>query len=230
MRPTLVAAIVVVVVIAAGIAAYSVGSTGSTASSSGTSTSNDHSSSLGSSVSISSSAIEPTVQYPLVWGPNPLSVCDAGAFCISAMIGFSSQQGTNNDTLTSATSTVEHNETFIVRGFTTTVIRSGQTYTNYVVEADALVQDAVTGLNATGPNGPVIGGGCYIPPTGFTDCLISAPYDPSVPSGHAYKVTVFVRGVSALPCLSQPCPSNTIANSSQLLAPPSPTITVPPAQ
>jgi hypothetical protein len=215
MRATWIVA--VVVVIAAGIAVYSVDGVGSAASNS-TSTSSSSSSTTQSSA----------VQYPLVWAPSPLSVCEASAFCINATLGFSGQQMTDTGTSVSVTSTVEDNATFIVRGFTTTVIRSGQTYANYVVDAAAFIQDAATGQNATGPNGiPLIGSSCTISPTGFTHCLVGAPYLPSVPSGHAYKVTVFVRGVSSLPCLSMPCPSNTMAQQSQLLAPPSPPLIVP---
>jgi len=193
---------------------------------------NAHSSSLGSSaVSISgSSAIQPAVQYPLVWAPNPLSACEAGAFCINATLGFSGQPGTTNNNTSSATTIIGSNATTIVISSTTTIIRSSETdwvfpspATSYFVTLFAFVQDAVTGQNATIPRGyTVVGSGCYIQPTGLTHCLVSAPYLPVVPSGHPYKVTVFVTQADT-PCslqkANEPC-------SSQLLAPPSPTITV----
>ena len=95
--------------------------------------------------------------------------------------------------------------------------------TGYLVSAFAFVQDAVTGQNATtpSPNGPVFGSSCNIQPTGFTHCYVAAPYGPSVPSGHPYKVTVFVTN-DYMPCSLQKA---NLQCTSQLLAPNS-TITV----
>jgi hypothetical protein len=160
---------------------------------------------------------------------------DEFPFCLRATLGYSAQQATNNnnDTSTTATTTTESNATFIVRGFTTTVIRNGETYTHPLVVINAFIQDAVTGQNATVADAfsnygvPLIGGSCEIPATGFTTCQILSHSLPYVPAGHPYKVTVFVTGPSALPCLSEPCPPNTIAHSWPMEAPPSPPIIVP---
>jgi hypothetical protein len=87
--------------------------------------------------------------------------------------------------------------------------------TSYPVDVFAFVQDAVTGQNATTPGGgPFVGSGCYIRPTGFTDCIVGAPYVPGVPTGH-FKVTVFVTRQGA----------GTMFDSYTMLAPPSPAIT-----
>ena len=202
MRPTWIATIIAVVAVA-GIAAYSVEDIGSTPSSSGTSTPDDSSSSLASSTSSSSviqSSNQSTVQYPLVWGPTPLSVCEGPAFCINATLAFPGQQATNGTS--SATTVTEGNATTIVRDSTTTVVQGVSTtwvfpspVTTYPVAVTAFVRDAVTGQNATTntPSGtPVISNSCDIQPTGVTHCLVGAPYVPSVPSGHPYDVTVFV--------------------------------------
>jgi hypothetical protein len=90
------------------------------------------------------------------------------------------------------------------------------------VDIWAFVQDAITGQNATNPVGaPVVASGCYIQPTGFTQCIVGAPYTPVAPSAPHYKVTLFVT-TSDMPCsLKVPellCPA-------ELLAPPSPTVT-----
>jgi hypothetical protein len=148
------------------------------------------SSSLGSSSVFSSSRStvqqSSAVQYPLAWGPNPLTACAGIAFCINATLGISGQ------------------------------------LTSYSLTLSAFVQDAVTGQNATTPSGsPVVESGCDIQPTGFTHCIIGAPYLPVVPSGDPYKVTVFVTQ-NYLPCSLQKADE---LCSSQLLAPPSPTVT-----
>jgi hypothetical protein len=206
-------ATIVVVVVAAGIAAYWEDSVGSTVSSSRISTPSVQSSFL-SSVSSSdsttiqsssasngsrstnqSSTIQQTsaAQYPLVWGSNPPSECDQGIVCINVTLGFSGQAATTNNT------------------------------GSYDVTLSAFIQDAVTGQNATTPGtgGPVVQSGCYIQPVGFTNCTVYAPYSPGVPSGHPYRVTVFVTK-NYLPCSLQKAGS---LCSSQLLAPPSQTVT-----
>ena len=231
MRPTWIAAIVVVV-LAAGIAAYSADSVGSISSNSGVSTPGVQSSSPGSSVvsSRSSAGVQPVNQsagqYPLVWGPNPPSVCyeDEMNFCVAAAFGFSDNASSYSDISTPVTSTTEiqpgttGNETFIVRGITTTVIRTGQTFSSNLVTIFVLVQDAVTGQNAS--QMAFAAGSCVIPPTGLVSCLAYSHLMPSVPSGHPYKVTVFAEGPSSLPCISEPCPQNTISQSwPQLSAP-----------
>lgn len=227
MRSTWIAAIVVVVVLVAGIAAYSADSMGSTSSSSnsGVSTPGVQSSSPGSSVvsSRSSAGVQPANQsadqYPLVWGPNPPSVCyqDEMNFCVAAAFGFSDNASSYSDLSTPVTSTTEiqpgttFNETFIVRGITTTVIRTGQTFSSNLVDIVVLVQDAVTGQNAS--QMAFADGSCVIPPTGLVSCLAYSHFMPSVPPGHPYKVTVFAEGSSSLPCISEPCPQNTIPQS-----------------
>jgi hypothetical protein len=186
-------------------------------------------SSLASSVS-SRSTTQPAAQsYPLVWAPNPLSACEAGAFCINATLAFSGQTSTDDNTPSAMTITGS-NATTIIISSTTTIIGSSRTAwiypspaTSYFVTLFAFVQDAVTGQNATTPGGtPVIGSGCYIRPTGVTHCLVSAPYLPAVTSGHPYKVTVFVTQTD-VPCSLQKADDSC---SSQLLASPSPAITV----
>ena len=237
MRSTWIATIVVVV-LAAGIAAYYAASVGSTASNSGVSTPGVQSSSPGSSVasSGSSAGVQPANQtagqYPLVWGPNPPSVCyeDEMNFCVAATFGFSNNASSYSDISTPVTSTTEiqpgttSNETFIVRGITTTVIRTGQTFSSNLVIVLALVQDAVTGQNAS--QMAFAAGSCVIPPTGLVSCLAYSHFMPSVPPGHPYKVTVFAEGSSSLPCISEPCPQNTIAQAWPRLSAPE-TIIVP---
>ena len=164
------------------------------------------------------STSQSAVEYPLVWAPNPLSVCEATAFCIDAKLGFSGQQATN--TTSSATTITGSNATTIIYDSTTTIIRStGTDYvfpspnTSYPVVARALIQDAVTGQNATTPTPSgtsVIAGTCYIQPTGFSQCLIGAPYEPAVPSGHPYNVTVFVTALDGKTALARPSPTITV--------------------
>jgi hypothetical protein len=185
-----------------------------------------------SSVSSNSSLSQSAVQYPLAWGPNPPSACDAGAFCIDVTLGFSGQTATTNTTSATATTIIQGNATTIILSSTTTIIRNNGTETtliappfgsSYYVVATAFVQDAVTGQNATRPDGggPFIQSGCYIQPTGFAHCLVSAWFFPTVAPGDPYKVTVFVTK-EYTPCSLQKAGQC----SSQLLAPPSPTVTV----
>ena len=195
------------------------------------------SSSLGSasssSVSSSSSSSNSTtvqssaVQYPLVWGPNPVRACSDWNFCIIATLGFA--DNATLTTTTSVTTITQGNATTIVGGSTTTIIRSnGTTYeanpiTAYSVDVYALVQDGVTGQNATGPNGPVVANLCYIHPTGFTQCEVAAPYTPVAPSAPHYKVTLFVTK-GGMPCTLR-IAGLICSSSSRLLAPPIPPVT-----
>jgi hypothetical protein len=138
-------------------------------------------------------------QYPLVWGPNPLTVCyaDQDSFCVSATLGFSSNAASFSDISTPVTPNTENNETTIVRGITTTLITGNHTSSSNWVDLTAFVQDAVTGQNAS--HTAVAAWSCVIPPAGFTDCQILAINQPAVPAGHAYEVTVIVSGPSHLP-------------------------------
>jgi hypothetical protein len=145
-------------------------------------------------------------------------------FCVAAAFGFSDNASSYSDISTPVTSTTEIqpgttlNETFIVRGITTTVIRTGQTFSSNLVTIFVLVQDAVTGQNAS--QMAFAAGSCVIPPTGLVSCSAYSHLMPSVPPGHPYKVTVFAEGSSSLPCISEPCPQNTIPQSwPQLSAP-----------
>jgi hypothetical protein len=95
--------------------------------------------------------------------------------------------------------------------------------TSYPVDVYALVQDAVTGQNATGPNGPVVANGCYIHPTGFSQCIVEAPYTPGSPNAPHYKVTLFVTS-GGLPCTIR-IAGLICSSSSRLLAPPIPPVT-----
>jgi len=195
------------------------------------------SSSLLSSSSVlsssSSTTAQPAVQaaqYPLVWGPNPVSACDSGPICIDVTLGFLGQTATTNTT-ESATTIIANNTTTIINSSVTTYIKSNEIdyvqnnpVSSYVVTLSVYIQDAITGQNATTPGtgGPVVQSACDIQPTGFTNCTVYAPYSAGVPSGHPYKVTVFVTK-NSLPCsLQEPG----LQCSSLLLAPPSPTITV----
>jgi hypothetical protein len=229
MRPTWIAASVVVV-LAAGIAVYSADSIGSTATNSGISTPNDNSSSLGSSVS-SSSTNQSAAQYPLAWAPNSPTVgsCDVFPFCVYARLGFSGTATLppSNQT-SSATTVIQGNTTTIIQSSTTTYISgisTGVVYPpendSYLVAVFALVQDPVTGQNVTtGSSLSYFGGLCGIQPTGFTECVAGS----SVPTGHTYKVTVFVTK-GDLPCSLRPANHPDLYCTSQLLAP-SQTITV----
>lgn len=151
-------------------------------------------------------------------------------FCISAEFGFSDNASSYSDISAPVTSTTEMqpgttwNETFIVRGITTTVVRTGQTFSSNLVTVFVLVQDAVTGQNAS--QMPFAAGSCVIPPTGLVSCSAFSHLMPSVPPGHPYKVTVFAEGPSSLPCISEPCPQNTIPQSWPRLSAPE-TIIVP---
>jgi len=139
MRPSWIAAIVVVALVV-GIAAYSVDRVGSTASNSVASTPNVQSSSSlgsssvynGSSTSVQSSAVQRSSsggQYPLVWSPNSPSGCyyDQYSFCVEAVLGFS-DNATIAFTATSSTTIIEGNATTIIHYDTvntTTIIRTG---------------------------------------------------------------------------------------------------------
>ncbi len=191
-----------------------------------------------SNVSASNSTIQSTnqstnqssstsIQYPLVWQSTSPTVCDMNSFCVVATLGFSGQTATASE---SATAITGSNGTTIVVSSTTTIIRTSpypQTTvieppqnTSYVVVVTAFVQDAVTGQNVTTSSGQSsLGAGCDIQPSGFTHCIISAPS--GLPSG-TYKVTVFVTkeyNPCSIRVAGYPC-------TSQLLAPPSQTITI----
>ena len=194
---------------------------------------NDHSSSssLGSSTSVvssNSSAVQTTAQasapqYPLVWGTTPPVTCEGtGGFCITNVyLGFAGQNTTNTSSVTT-----------MIQGIWPTVINSSTTtLTNaitifppvndsgtYIVDISAYVQDAVTGQNATRPDGegPVLGNSCNLQPTGLTNCGVDAPFGLSVPSGDHYRVTLFVTAQYE-PCSLEPAGS---LCASTLLAPP----------
>ena len=214
------------IVVLAGIATSSYLMAARTPGANGTSTATSVQS---SSVSRNSSLSQSTAQYPLVWGPNPVYACSAGGgFCVAAILGFSGHTATNSTTF-STTTIIQGNTTAIVGSTATTVIHGVTTDFRYPAEdasypvlATAWVQDAVTGQNATTPGGgPLVASTCHIQPTGFTHCIVGAPYMPGVPAGDPYKVTVYITKTS-LPCPLQPGGSQC---SSQLLAPPSPTVT-----
>lgn len=167
-----------------------------------------------SSASSNSTLSQPATQYPLVWGPNPVTACSGTAFCVYATLGFSGKTETNDTS--SATTIIQGNATTIIISSATTIISGVSTavifpspFTSYSVVVTAFVQDAVTGQNATSPNGPFVYSTCYIQPTGFTKCIVGALYMPVVSPGHAYKVTLFV----------------TTLDGKTMLAPPSPTVT-----
>jgi hypothetical protein len=245
MRSAWIAATIVVVLLA-GIAAYSLAGIGTTASAPGKSTSDGSLSSSSSpnsaltspsysSSDIGSSSLSTVLQsssaphqnYPVVWGQTPLKVCDEELyqFCIRATIGFSANATSYGDISTPVTSTTVGNRTFIVRGITTTIISGNQTHSSNLVEVVTLVQDALTGQNASGMSEAA--GSCFIPPSGFTTGCVAVAHElPSLPPGHPYNVTVVVLGPSSLPCLSEPCPPNTMPDSWPQLSPPE-TITVP---
>jgi hypothetical protein len=199
---------------------------------------NVQSSSLGSS-SVSSSSNSTTVQpaaqaaasqYPLVWAPKPLGTCDYLAFCIEAELGFSgaATPAPLNNT-SSATTIIHGNATTIVNSSATTIIQGISTTFeyppengSYSVAVTAFVQDAATGENVTTSSGlTVITNDCNIQPTGFTGCYIVG----AVPSGHTYKVTVFVTK-TYLPCSLRPAKLANLQCESQFLAPVSQTITI----
>ena len=163
---------------------------------------NDHPSPLGPPVSGTSAAT-----YPLVFAPNSPKVCAGAEFCINATLAFSGQSARNYTS--SATTSIEGNETTIVRASTTTIMGAHATtvkfpslYSSYSVYLTALVQDAVTGQNTT------VAGGCYIQPTGFTNCYVVG----HVPNGHTYKVTLYVTKTDGKTMLA---PSSTITYGSQ---------------
>lgn len=186
--------------------------------------------SSGSSTTAESAAQAPTSQYPLVWAPKPLGTCDYLAFCIEAELGFSSTATLppSNQT-SSATTIIQGNATTIVNSSATTIIQGISTTFeyppengSYSVAVTAFVQDAVTGQNVTTSSGlTVITNDCNIQPTGFTGCYIVG----AVPSGHTYKVTVYVTK-TYLPCPLRPAKLANLQCESQFLAPVSQTITV----
>ena len=221
MRPTWIAAFVIVV-LAAGIAAYSIDRTGSTASSSGVSTPNNSSSLPGSSstvfsnssyfiqttvqsssVSTTSSLNQSAAQYPLVWAPNSPSGCyfDQFDFCVEALLGFSDNATTPQSNQTSSATTIIHgNATTIIRSSTTTIISGNSTTfvdpwgnASHQVAIWALVQNASTGQYITlGGGGSFVAGSCYLNQTGFTKCYAPGYLDSATPGPLSYKVTVFV--------------------------------------
>ncbi len=191
-----------------------------------------------SNVSSSNSTIQSTdqstnqssstsMQYPLVWQSTSPTVCDMNSFCVVATLGFSGQTATQSE---SATTITGSNGTTIVVSSTTTIIRTSpypqttviepRQNASYLIAAFAFIQDAVTGQNVTTSSGQSsLGESCAIQPSGFTHCVISAPS--GLPPG-TYKVTVYITKGDALCSLvhnNPPC-------TSQLLAPPSRTITI----
>ncbi len=109
----------------------------------------------------------------------------------------------------------------IIRSNGTTVGIHAQDSGDYVA-IYALVQDAVTGQNATGPHSSRCGNGMLRSSRpDLPDCIVEAPYMPQVPSGDPIKVALFVTQ-QYLPCsLQKPG-----LGCSQLLAPPSPAFTI----
>lgn len=221
MRPTWIAAIVVAV-FAAGIAAYSTGSTGPKASSSGISTLNGDSSSLSSSLisstNNSSTAIPSSTaaqsssvqQYPLVWVPNSPVICDnyAGSeLCIDAAVALAGQA---TNVTSSATTITQGNTTTIVKDCTTTIYinnvsngvqNSSQSESycsgpiSYQATVTLLVQDAVTGQSINNVEGYALSNECGIFPTGFTRCYVFTDdvMPPFMaPAGRTYNITVLV--------------------------------------
>jgi hypothetical protein len=192
---------------------------------------------LPSSSAVSYSSSSPTTnqppslttiqQYPLVWQSTSPTVCDMNSFCVVATLGFSGHTVTTSE---SATTITGSNGTTVVISSTTTIIRTSpypqttviepRQNASYLIAAIAFIQDAVTGQNVTtSGGGSYLVSGCAIQPTGFTHCVISAPS--GLPPG-TYKVTVYITKGDALCSLvhnNPPC-------TSQLLAPPSPTITI----
>lgn len=185
---------------------------------------------LSSSLSSSSSTIQSSllqqssvVGYPLAWGTTRPVTCEGtGGFCLTDIyLGFAGQNTTNTSSVTT-----------MIQGIWPTVINSSTTtVTNVItifppvndtgttiVDIFAYVQDALTGQNATRPDGggPVVGNSCNLQPTGLTKCGVDAPFGLAVPSGDPYRVTLFVTSQY------EPCsllrPGSLCA--SQLLAPP----------
>jgi hypothetical protein len=182
---------------------------------------------LSSSSSAAQPAYQSATQYPLVWGPNSPEVCQDVCF-VDAMLAFSN--GTSSSSSTESTTTIINNKTTtIMHGYTTTIISSNNTdgifnYPSayYIVAVTAYVRDAVTGQNVTTSSGlTVISSACNIPQTGFTRCLIVG----RAPPGHTYKVTLYVTK-AYLPCSLRPAEPANLQCTTQLLAPPSQTITV----
>ena len=168
---------------------------------------NSHPSPLGPPVSGSSAAT-----YPLVFAPNSPTACAEAEFCINATLGLSGQSATSNTAQTttitaSNTTTIVHASTTTVMSGIATTIRFPALYSSFSVYVTAFVQDAVTGKNVTTSSGlSIITGGCYIQPTGFTNCYVVG----HVPGGHAYKATVFVTKTDGKTMLA-PSPTITIS-------------------
>src|ERR1700730_4849056 len=164
------------IVVLAGIATSSYLMAERTPGASGTTTSHQTTSAgtsvQSSPVSSSSSQSQSAVQYPLVWGPNPVYTCSAGGgFCVAAILGFSGHTATNSTTFLTTT-IIQGNTTTILGSSATTVIHGVTTDFKYPAEdasypvlATAFVQDAVTGQNATTPGGgPFVASTCYVQP------------------------------------------------------------------
>jgi len=129
----------------------------------------------------------------------------------------------------STTTIINNDTTTIEHGYTTLIIRGNATDGIYgspppfeIVAVTAYFRDAVTGQNVTTSSGlTVITYTCDVTQTGFTPCLIGG----QVPPGHTYKVTLYVTK-TYLPCSLLPAQPANLQCEKQLLAPPSPTITV----
>jgi hypothetical protein len=190
--------LIVVAILLSAVAVFASRGTSSSAANS-----NDHLSSLGSSVSGSSiaqstvaptstsqststiqSTIESSAQYPLTWAPNsPVKWCDTN--CLQLTLAFSGQDLGNASPIT-------------------IIPDEGS---NYTVTATAFYQDVATGQNVTTSSA------CYIPKTGYTYCDVAS--FAGMPSG-TYEVTLFITK-DYLPCSLHESPSPC---ESQLLAPP----------
>jgi hypothetical protein len=102
-------------------------------------------------------------------------------------------------------------------GINVTRIGRGPDNTSHPVYIFALIQNVTTGANVTViGGGPILGGLCYLQPTGYTRCHVSGVVLGGGPAMNTYKVTLFVTK-SFLPCSLSPG-NETCA--SQLLAPP----------
>jgi len=222
------AALIVLIAIAAVAGAYFVSSGSLSASTASTTTSSSAISRSGSSPTTNQSSPSTTIQqYPLVWQSTSPTVCDMNSFCVVATLGFSGKTATPSESTTTITGS---NGTTVVVSSTTTIIRTSpypqttviepRQNASYVVVVTAFVQNALNGQNVTTSSGQSsLGESCAIQPSGFTHCIISAPS--GLPSG-TYKVTVFVTkeyNPCSIRVAGYPC-------TSQLLAPPSQTITI----
>jgi hypothetical protein len=196
----------------------------SSVSSSGSST-NTQSSTVQSSVQQSSSSSSfvqqsSSSQYALAWAAKPLNGCNLDQFCLDAMLSFPGQQTVTSTSTEITTVTGSNNVTTIFSNSYTLIVSDSQTVNiigpslnySYQVGAFAYLQEAATGQNVTTHEGnSFIGNSCAIQPTGITNCYIGG----NVPSGHTYKVTVYITK-GGLPC---PLASADESCTSQLLAP-----------